>query len=113
MEILFSIENFEESNGKYREINSPRTLESCLRNGLDPAELYPKPKTKFLSSSLTDEMIDIKYETFERKRKDKILSVKIERQHLIQYNEKKRIRALALAQMTAGLVVIPIVSIIF
>lgn len=106
MEILFSVENFEENNGKYREINSPRTLESCLRNGLDPAELYPKPKSRFQSSILTDEMIDIKYETFERKRKDKIISVKLERQQIIQYNEKKRTRALALAQLTAGIVII-------
>lgn len=68
MEILFSAENFEENAGNYREINSPRSLEACLRSGLDPAELYPRPKKDFVAKNLTDEMIDIKYTTFEKKR---------------------------------------------
>jgi hypothetical protein len=68
MEILFSVENFEENGGNYRELNSPRTLEACLRSGLDPAELYPRPKSDFASKTLTEEMINIKYSTFEKKR---------------------------------------------
>ena len=68
MEILFSIENYEEGGGNYREINSPRSLEACLRCGLDPAELYPKPRSFFVSRDLTKEMIDIKCEAFEKKR---------------------------------------------
>lgn len=68
MEILFSIENFEEGGGKYREINSPRSLEACLRSGLDPAELCPRSKEYFRSKKLTEEMLRIKYETFENKR---------------------------------------------
>lgn len=67
MEILFSVENFEE-NDTYREINSPRTLEACLRAGLDPSELYPKPRKKFVSKKLTEEMIDTKFDLFEKKR---------------------------------------------
>lgn len=95
MEVLFSVENFEESNGKYHEVNSPRTLEACLRNGLDPAELYPRLKAKFASTELTPEMVDAKYETFERKRKDKIANVRLERNNIIVYNEKKRLRAMS------------------
>jgi hypothetical protein len=72
MEILFSVENFEESGGKYREINSPRSLEACLRSGLDPAELYPRPKKDLASKTLTDEMLDIKYQAFERKRQGRL-----------------------------------------
>ena len=68
MEILFSVENFEENGGKYREINSPRSLEACLRSGLDPAELYPRAKKDFVDKTLTEEMVDIKYKTFEKKR---------------------------------------------
>lgn len=68
MEILFSVENFEENGGTYREINSPRSLEACLRSGLDPAELYPRAKKEFMSKTLTDEMIDIKFRAFEKKR---------------------------------------------
>lgn len=68
MEVLITIDNFEESNGKYREINSPRTLEACLRSGLDPTELYPRPKSDFKEKGLTKEMLDIKYSTFQEKR---------------------------------------------
>jgi hypothetical protein len=68
MELLISIENFEVGDN-IREINSPRTLEACLRSGLDPQELYPKSRSAFVSRKLTKEMIDIKFETFERKRR--------------------------------------------
>ena len=79
MEILITVENFEDSGAseKYREINSPRSLEACLRSGLDPAELYPKPKNLFLrslksttrsTSPLTVEMMDIKFDAFNKKR---------------------------------------------
>lgn len=89
MEVLISIDNFEEQNGRYREINSPRTLEACLRSGLDPSELYPRPKTDFKDKSLTKEMLDIKYTTFQNKRLDKIALVRKERNAIISFAEKK------------------------
>lgn len=69
MEILISVDNFEEANGRYREINSPRTLEACLRCGLDPSELYPKQKRDLYEKGLTKEMMEIKMNFFEKKRK--------------------------------------------
>jgi hypothetical protein len=74
MEVLISIENFEEAGGKYREINSPRSLEACLRTGLDPSELYPRSKHEFKEKGLTKEMLDIKYTTFENKRRGKSIA---------------------------------------
>ena len=68
MEVLISVENFEDGETA-REINSPRSLESCLRSGLDPSELFPKPYEKFISKKLTKEMVEIKYENFEKKRR--------------------------------------------
>ncbi len=91
MEILFSVENFEENGGSYREINSPRTLEACLRSGLDPAELFPKSRNAFNTKNLTKEMADIKYEAFEKKRLDKIAIVKQERNSIIHYAERKQL----------------------
>lgn len=73
MEVLISAENFEEPSGRYREINSPRTLEACLRSGLDPSELYPRPKSEFKEKGLTKEMIDIKYQVFQQKREGNFL----------------------------------------
>ena len=43
---LVSLEDFLKGK-KPRIINSPRSLEACLRQGLDPAELIPKSLAKF------------------------------------------------------------------
>jgi len=69
MDILVSVDNFEDGGGNYREINSPRTLESCLRQGLDPSELYPRPRKNFFEKNMSKEMVDIKYDFFEKKRR--------------------------------------------
>ena len=87
MEVLISIESFEDGEN-VREINSPRSLEACLRAGLDPSELYPKPKNRFKTKKLNDEMIGMKYEHFEKKRLDKIQLVKMERNIIMQYAER-------------------------
>lgn len=73
-----------------REINSPRSLEACLRSGLDPLELLPRPKSDFQEKRLTKEMLDIKYNVFENKRRDKITMVAEERHAIIQFSEKKK-----------------------
>ena len=67
METLVSVLNFEQAE-RGTEINSPRTLEACLRAGYDPSELLPKQRKDFKENGLTGEMIDIKYQAFERKR---------------------------------------------
>jgi hypothetical protein len=72
MESLITILNFEDYPS--HEINSPRTLEACLRCGYEPNELLPKNKKFFHSRELTDEMVTLKYEAFERKRKGLIES---------------------------------------
>eukprot|EP00607_Mallomonas_marina_P003977 CAMPEP_0182437984 /NCGR_PEP_ID=MMETSP1167-20130531/85427_1 /TAXON_ID=2988 /ORGANISM="Mallomonas Sp, Strain CCMP3275" /LENGTH=499 /DNA_ID=CAMNT_0024631117 /DNA_START=131 /DNA_END=1630 /DNA_ORIENTATION=+ len=78
--------NFDE--GEVREINSPRSLEACLRAGLDPHDLLAKPRAAFNSPKLTEAMVDEKYFTFERRRKEKIETVKSEREAIIQYGER-------------------------
>lgn len=79
--------------------------EACIRSGLDPAELLSKPKSLFHAKSLTKEMIDIKYNAFEHKRKgsvkltcttpyltveipEKIALVKAERATIIQFMDR-------------------------
>lgn len=87
METLISILNFDDS-GDGPEINSPRSLEACLRAGYDPQELMMKKKNRFKEHGLTEEMIDIKYNQFERKRSEKIAAVVKEREAIIAYQEK-------------------------
>ena len=68
MEVLVSIENFVDGE-IVRELNSPRTLEACLRAGLDPSELYPKSLDAFKSKRLTSEMVALKLENYDKKRR--------------------------------------------
>lgn len=87
METLTTILNFDETGGG-PEINSPRSLEACLRSGYDPKELYAKKKVFFKDRGITDEMLEIKYDQFERKRQEKIENVIKEREAIISYQEK-------------------------
>lgn len=87
MEALYSIEDFE-SGGQIREVNSPRSLDAFLKVGLDPSEVLPKPKSAFETKSITKEQLDIKYNHFERKRKDKIAMVIAERLEIIKSNDR-------------------------
>ena len=104
MEAIFTIENFEEG-GSNVEINSPRSLgkvlfqflffhnnmftEACLRLGLDPIDLVRKPRRHYLSKELTQEMVDIKYNFFERKRQERISAVKKERASISKFSDKR------------------------
>lgn len=88
MEVLISLENFEDGGETAREINSPRSLESCLRSGIDPSELYPRPYESFHSKNLTKEMVDIKFDRSEKKRREKLMIVKIERNSIVLYAER-------------------------
>jgi hypothetical protein len=63
---LVTIHNFESADAA--EINSPRTLEACLRSGIDPQELYYKSKKAFKVKGMEDKFTDIKYEAHEKKR---------------------------------------------
>lgn len=74
-----------------------------MRLGYDPADLYPKSRDDFIHTNLnsevlastnkgfklTDEMIDIKFNYFERKRIDRINEVKNERKQIIYFQESK------------------------
>ena len=88
MDLIISIDNFMDG-GNYREVNSPRTLEACLRSGLDPSELAPKPRGAFVTKELTKTMVDAKFQLYEKKRQDKISTVTQERQSLIKFAMRK------------------------
>lgn len=87
-EILFSIENFQEGS-ETRDINSPRSLEACLRTGIDPLEVLPKGRNMFKSRTMSPQYLDIKCQNFEKKRQEKIALITIEREKIMQYAERK------------------------
>lgn len=79
---MYTIHTFEDAG---REINSPRSLEACLRIGIDPSELAPKTVRDFKTKGLRDEFAQKLYDAFERKRREKIQWVVTEREALLKY----------------------------
>mmetsp|Transcript_8067 Transcript_8067/g.20628 ORF Transcript_8067/g.20628 Transcript_8067/m.20628 type:complete len:516 (-) Transcript_8067:124-1671(-) len=93
MDNVRSVEDFEDENGVARTINSPRSLEACLRKGYAPHELLPpNPKKKLPSltgsQKLPPELEQIKKDHMEGLRQVKIKTVKAERQRIIAYLSK-------------------------
>ena len=88
MELSINIENFESGTGR-REINSPRTMEACLRVGVDPSELFSRKRGDFADKNLTKDMVKIKYASFEKKRQEKIADVINERNAIMKFAIKK------------------------
>jgi len=88
MELSINVENFEQGEDR-SSINSPRSLEACLRSGLDPSELYSRERGAFAEKGMTKEMVKAKYMYFERKRLEKINTVKAERSAIIKFAAKR------------------------
>ena len=88
MESLYSIDNFEDGDACH-EINSPRTLEACLRNGLDPSELMPKSRKSLTRKYMSEEMIDLAVSQAQWKRGELLKVVKEERARLMSFAKKK------------------------
>lgn len=86
-ERIISVANFEDGE-EYREINSPRTMEACLRCGVDPSELYPVEKESLRRKGMTLDMLELKFSNSERKRRMKIDDVKSERLAIIKFSER-------------------------
>jgi hypothetical protein len=85
---IIDVSNFE-AGEETRQINSPRTLESCLRQGIDPSELYPRDRGSFHQKGMSKDQLDLKYTNFERKRQEKIADIKREREAIVAYATRK------------------------
>lgn len=63
-----NLENFEQHEGP---IDSPRSLEACLRQGIDPVELRPRPLSYFAKPKQNKKVTLMLAEHYEKKRKGK------------------------------------------
>ena len=63
-----NIDNFLDEENEQRRINSPRTLEACLRSGVDPAELYPKDLEEFDQPRQLPAVTALMYDHYEERR---------------------------------------------
>ncbi|CAK4721924.1 unnamed protein product [Aphanomyces euteiches] len=80
--------SLDEAIAQGRRPTSPRTLEACLRSGIEPSEIEPKKLEDFLNKmKKTDEVereaAQIRFHHFEEGRQAKIQLLKKERQKLI------------------------------
>lgn len=68
-----SLANFDPCD-KSKRINSPRSIEACKRQGIDPNELYYISKSEVAKQDKTanKKIIEIRYEHFEEKWKEKV-----------------------------------------
>ena len=69
MENIYTIHSFEDAG---RAINSPRSLEACLRVGIDPSELVPRTLKSFAKKGLEEDFVQKLHGNFERKRKGEL-----------------------------------------
>ena len=53
---LITLDNFLQDGGRPNKINSPRSLEACLRQGIDPSELIPLKMEVFIKMWLLQNM---------------------------------------------------------
>lgn len=65
--LSISLDNYEQFLP--RPINSPRSLEACLRQGVDPKELVPHRVEDFMEQGTEREFAEMQHQHFERKRK--------------------------------------------
>ncbi|GMI06510.1 hypothetical protein TrLO_g11817 [Triparma laevis f. longispina] len=87
MNEIYSILNFE-AGERPRVPNSPRTLEACLRSGIAPESLLPKPLKDFKQKGIPlarDGVARAKYEHYEMRRQERIQIINTERVSICQY----------------------------
>ena len=91
---LISLDNCDFSN-KSNVLNSPRSIEACLRLGIERAELYQLSMDEFKKKypevkNLSDELIKLRYDAEEKFRNETIKQAQEERNKIINENEKNK-----------------------
>ena len=89
---LITLDNFLQEDGRPRKINSPRSLEACLRQGIDPSELRPLKLEVFIEeenelTGLRDVAV-AKYEHYEERRAEKLDLARQERNMIVGFLEE-------------------------
>ena len=79
-----SLENFDEYNIEAPLLTSPRSLEACLRQGLEPEELVFRYVDSFAETGVSPDLQEIRWKHYEKKRLDKLAHVREERHKLVQ-----------------------------
>lgn len=78
-----SLENFDEYNIQPPLLTSPRSLEACRRQGVEPEELVFRYEDSFFDKGITQDIQEIRWKHYEKKRRDKLSLVREERMELV------------------------------
>ena len=84
-----SLLNFDPTN-KSKKINSPWSIESCKRQGIEPSELYyiSKAEVAKMDKTANKKILEIWYEHYEEKRKEKVRILIEEWENVIKDEEE-------------------------
>ena len=91
---LISLENCDFSNNS-NILNSPRSIEACLRLGVETSELYKLTLEEFKNKypetkNMEQDLVKLRYDAEEKFRNDTIILVKEERNKIIDEINKKK-----------------------
>ena len=85
-----SLENFDDSSKDAALINTPRSLEACRRQGIEPHEIVYTTLKRYKKSlgveanQLTPQILQLRFEHFDQRRKEKIQILNQERNNIIR-----------------------------
>lgn len=92
-EFMMSIIDFANSD-QTKLINSPRSVLACKYEGIDPQELVYRPLEYYTKKNLLKEIVQLRYEGYEKRRKDLITIITNKREEIINDTQKKENRNL-------------------
>ncbi|EKF30021.1 hypothetical protein MOQ_006176 [Trypanosoma cruzi marinkellei] len=86
--VLVSLENFEHVPGIKGVLNSPRSLKACKMEDVLPADLLQRNLTDFMGQGVPEELAQLRYTVFEKRRKDRLERVCRAREQLLAEEKK-------------------------
>jgi hypothetical protein len=89
---IVSLENLDEFEEKLV-VNTPRSLEACFKEGVEPEELLYIPIEKFQQPGLSPRIQKLHYDFFESKRKETLQAVRQARDSLINGSESRLVQS--------------------
>jgi hypothetical protein len=78
-----TLTNFDENRKNPPYLNSPRSLDACDRQGVRPEELLFRPMQSFSEKGVPDEVVRMRWEHHESKRKEKLVLVRNEYRSIV------------------------------
>ena len=81
--ISVTLDNFEEL-GRNHTINSPRSIEACLRLGLDTSQMISKSIDDYKGRYVPDAVAQVKYDHAEKRRQENLAEARAERDMIVQ-----------------------------